>query len=88
MGYACRGDGFINRELYLAKKLNNTLYQKARASETLGLDIKTQITLNEAQDIETAIVAIPMLENQDLTDFVVQTLGTRPKNIIINDTGI
>ena len=86
VGYACRGEGKINRELYLAKKLNNALYAKAHASDNLGIDIKTQITLNDNK-IETAIVAIPMLRDEDLTEFIVSVLGERPSNIIVNGTG-
>lgn len=87
VGYACRGTGQINRELYLARKLNRALYGLARESDTLGLDIKTQITLDDDGAIDTAIVAIPMLHDTDLTDFVVRTLGARPRHIIINGTG-
>ena len=86
VGYACQGEENINRELYLARKLNRALYQKAKFSDNLGLDIKTQITLND-DNIETAIVAIPMLEPIDLTDFVIETLGEKPQKIIINGTG-
>ena len=86
VGYACQGEGKINRELFLAKKLNNALYKKACKSRNLGIDIKTQITLNDDK-IETAIVAIPMLQDEDLTDFIVKTLGERPSNIIVNGTG-
>ena len=86
VGYACKGDGLINRELFLARKLNNALYKKAKTSTNLGLDIKTQITLNNGQ-IEIAIVAIPMLNDEDLTDLIVETLGETPKNIIVNGTG-
>lgn len=86
VGYACKGAGHINKELFLARKLNKALYEKARKSNNLGLDIKTQITLNDDK-IETAIVAIPMLKDEDLTSFVTQTLGETPKNIIINGTG-
>lgn len=86
VGYACKGNGKINRELFLAKKLNDALYEKARKSKNLGIDIKTQITLNDDK-IETAIVAIPMLQDEDLTDFIVDTLGERPTNIIVNGTG-
>lgn len=87
VGYACRGMGQINRELYLARKLNRALYGLARESDTLGLDIKTQITLDDDGAIDTAIVAIPMQVDADLTDFVVRTLGSRPRHIIINGTG-
>ncbi len=86
VGYAYKGVGKINRELFLAKKLNDALYNLARKSDNLGIDIKTQITLNDDK-IETAIVAIPMLHDQDLTDFIVATLGERPANIIVNGTG-
>ena len=87
VGYACQGEENLNRELYLARKLNRALYQKALHSEHLGLDIKTQITLDDNNHIETAIVAIPMLKTEDLTQFVIDTLGEKPKNIIINGTG-
>lgn len=87
VGYACRGDGNINRELYLARKLNRALYDFARASNNLGLDIKTQITLSDDGTIDTAIVAIPMRRDADLTEFVVHALGARPRHIIINGTG-
>ena len=87
VGYACQGEGKINRELYLARKLNNALYQQALRSKTLGLDIKTQITLDDCGKVETAIAAVPMLEETDLTDLVVQTLGEKPQNLIINGTG-
>ena len=86
VGYACQGEGKINRELFLARKLNKALYEKARQSDNLGLDIKTQITLNDDK-IETAIVAIPMLHDEDLTDFIVSVLGEKPAHIIVNGTG-
>ena len=86
VGYACQGEGKINRELFLARKLNEALYKKARQSDNLGIDIKTQVTLNNDK-IETAIVAIPMLQDEDLTDFVISVLGEKPAHIIINGTG-
>lgn len=43
VGYACQGEDFISREMFLARKLNRALYQKARQSKNLGIDIKTQI---------------------------------------------
>lgn len=86
VGYACKGEGKINRELFLARKLNKALYDKARQSENLGIDIKTQITLNDDR-IETAIVAIPMLRDEDLTNFIIETLGEKPEHIVVNGTG-
>lgn len=88
VGYACQGEGNINRELFLARKLNNALYEKALTSDNLGLDIKTQVTLGDNGGIETAVVAIPMLKNEDLTKFIVEILGEKPDNIIVNGTGI
>lgn len=88
VGYACQGEGLMPQELYLAKKLNNALYQKAKEKDSkLGLDIKTQITIDENKNIETAVVAVPMLEPQDLTDFIIKTLGQKPKELIVNGTG-
>lgn len=87
VGYAEKDDGLINRELYLAKKLNNALYSKALNSDNLGLDIKTQITLDENGSIKTAIAAIPMLKNEDLRNFIIETLNHPPQNLIINGTG-
>lgn len=87
VGYACKNDGLISKEQYLARLLNNALYIKARASRNLGIDIKTQITLNNYGHIETAVVAIPMLEPENLTFFIVKTFGAMPDNLIINGTG-
>ena len=87
VGYACHGEQNINHELYLAKKLNFALYNLAKKSDYLGLDIKTQITLDVHNNIDTAVVAIPMLHDTDLTDFICETLGERPRNIIVNGTG-
>lgn len=87
VGYACKGEGEINHELFLARKLNDALYKMAKADHRFGLDIKTQITLDDNGNIETAIAAVPMLEDIDLTNFIIETLGEKPKNIIVNGTG-
>lgn len=88
VGYACRGTDLINRELYLARKLNRAIYDMARESDNLGLDIKTQITIDNQGNIDTAIVAVPMLTPVDLTHTVIGVLGQTPNKIIINGTGI
>ena len=88
VGYACQGNEHINPELFWAKKLNQALYEKAKLSSNLGLDIKTQITLDETGKITTAIVAIPMLKPENLNDFIVNILGQKPDKIIVNGTGI
>ena len=87
VGYACKGEGEINHELFLARKLNDALYKMAKVDHRFGLDIKTQITLDDNGNIETAIAAVPMLEDIDLTNFIIETLGEKPKNIIVNGTG-
>ena len=86
VGYACQGEKFISRELYLAQKLNNALYDKAKKTKNLGLDIKTQITV-DGENVKTAIVAIPMLQEENLTDFICNALGTKPQHLIINAAG-
>lgn len=87
IGYACQGKGNISHAQYLAQKLNKALYQKALSDKNLGLDIKTQITLDNNNKIAVAIAAIPMLQEQDLTNFIIQELQETPNKIIINGTG-
>lgn len=87
VGYACQGIGNISREQYMAKKLCNALYKYVLQNIHLGIDIKTQITLNELGSVETVVVAIPMLKDVDLTTFIIMVLGEDPENIIVNGTG-
>ena len=87
VGYACQGVGNISREQYLANKLCRALYEYALQNIHLGIDIKTQITLNELSGVDTVIVAIPMLKEVDLTAFIIRALGEEPENIIVNGTG-
>lgn len=87
VGYACKGPDHISREQYLAKKFCDALYMYALQNIYLGIDIKTQITLNELGGVETAVVAIPMLKDVDLTTFIIMSLGEEPENIIVNGTG-
>lgn len=87
VGYACKGEECLPPELYLARKLNVALYQQALTDEDLGLDIKTQITLDEMGKIDTAVVAIPMRSKVELCHFVINVLGQEPKRLIINGTG-
>ena len=87
VGYACQGVGNISREQYLANKLCRALYEYALQNIHLGIDIKTQITLNELSGVDTVIVAIPMLKEVDLTTFIIRALGEEPENIIVNGTG-
>ncbi|MBQ8869999.1 MAG: methionine adenosyltransferase domain-containing protein [Alphaproteobacteria bacterium] len=86
-GYACKGKGFLPKELYLTKKLNNKLYNIALKDSNLGLDIKTQITIDDNGNIQTVIVAIPMLNEVDLSETIISILQDKPKQLIINGTG-
>lgn len=86
VGYACQGPEYIPDELYLARKLNRALYEKARKSDQLGIDIKTQITV-EGNRVMTAIVAIPMLKKVDLRSYIIEVLEQDPGQIIVNGTG-
>ena len=87
VGYACKGEEGLPPELYLARKLNAALYNMALKDNRFGVDIKTQITLDETGKIDTAVVAIPMRETVDIRSFVVDILGQDPKRLIINGTG-
>lgn len=87
VGYACQGVGNISREQYLANNLCRALYEYALQNIHLGIDIKTQITLNELSGVDTVIVAIPMLKEVDLTTFIIRALGEEPENIVVNGTG-
>ena len=75
VGYATQGEGFINKELFLARKLNRALYEKAKYSDNLGLDIKTQITIDDNDKILTAVVAIPMIKEENLEEFICNILS-------------
>lgn len=86
VGYACQGKGNIPAELYLARRLCRALYEKARLSDNLGLDIKTQITM-DCGKIKTAVVAIPMKQQEELRPFVAEILGQESEKLIINGTG-
>ena len=88
VGFACKGEKSLNKELFLAHKLNRALYEKALKSNNLGLDIKTQITVNSEGKITTAIAAIPMLKEENLVPFIIEVLGEEPSEIIVNGTGI
>lgn len=87
VGYACQGEGYVSKEQFLAQKLNKSLYEKALRSKNLGIDIKTQITLDDRGGIDTVIVAIPMLEPVNLAEFVFDALEEEPRRVIINGTG-
>ena len=85
---------------YLAKDLGMMLYNNAKEHNIGGLDIKTQITLNNDDMIDQVIVAIPVLNNDEY-DLVKQNVYNwllkenvdllefvENDKLIINGTGI
>ncbi len=87
VGYACQGEGLVSRELFLSRKLNRALYQKALSEAELGLDIKTQVTVDERGGIVCVVAAVPMLEEVDLVPFIAGVLAVEPERVIVNGTG-
>lgn len=87
VGYACQGEGNISREQFLARKLNKKLYEYAKDNPLLGIDIKTQITLDEDGSVAAAVAAVPMRQPIELRPFIRDVLGSNPASLIINGTG-
>ena len=56
---------YMPLDYYLAKDLNDKLYENAKNNNVGGLDIKTQITLSDDNEIEQVIVAIPTLDDKE-----------------------
>lgn len=85
---------------YLAKDLGMMLYNNAKENNIGGLDIKTQITLNDDDMIEQVIVAIPVLntiEYEEVSKSIYNWLMKenvdlmefiKQGKLIINGTGI
>lgn len=83
-------------DYYMAKKIGKELYNHALHSQTLGIDIKTQVTTLVDEmgvlSVEEVIVAIPMVAGKEKegTKEVKEILNSVcPKNVpfIINGTG-
>ena len=75
---------YLPKDYYLAKTLNNKLFKSGLG----GLDIKTQIILEDDEKISRIIVAIPLLNNNTkvVEDFVRDTIKGNYK-LIVNGTG-
>lgn len=90
---------YMPLDYYLAKDLNTKLYENAKNNNVGGLDIKTQITLSNNNEIEQVIVAIPVLDDEEyekVKHFVVDWLSNENVDVmkfieddklIINGTG-
>ena len=101
-GYAEQNEhtNYMPLDHYLAKDLGMFLYKNAKENNIGGLDIKTQITLNDDDMIEQVIVAIPVLntiEYEEVTKSIYNWLMKENVDLmefieqgklIINGTGI
>lgn len=96
-GFYCdesdEGHGY---DYYLAKKIGQALYNEALKSKTLGIDIKTQVTIstdeNGNKSIEEVIVAIPMVAGKEKEGIkevkeIIKTFCPANTPFIINGTG-
>lgn len=88
MGYASSYDGHLRKDQALSKKLASSLYEMAKNSDKFGLDIKTQVTIENGK-VDTVIVAIPTLTTSldDVKNIVDNVIKDEPRNLIINGTG-
>ncbi len=80
----------LPRDYYWAMKLCQHLYQRAKDGNPWGLDIKTQIVLDDNDKITKVIVAAPVLdkEYEEAIAFEVQSvLPDSGYALIINGTG-
>jgi len=77
---------FMPKDYYLAKKLAQTLYNEALTNKVGGLDIKTQVVLDE--NVKKVIVAIPQLyDNTKQIIDIVHDVIYGDYELIINGTG-
>ena len=80
----------LPRDYFWAMKLCQHLYQRAKDGNPWGLDIKTQIVLDDNDKITKVIVAAPVLakEHEDAIAYEVQSvLPDSGYMLIINGTG-
>jgi S-adenosylmethionine synthetase len=87
---------YLPFDYWMAKRLAKKLY--SRCVEGCGIDIKTQITVDEKEDIAQAVVAIPCKNEsayQSVRTAVRETLNAygraesiKDENIIVNGTGV
>lgn len=75
---------YMPKDYYLAKTLNHKLFKSGLG----GLDIKTQVILEDDDTISRIIVAIPLLngDTKSVEDFVRNTISGNYK-LIVNGTG-
>lgn len=80
----------LPRDYYWAMKLCQHLYQRAKDGNPWGLDIKTQIVLDNNDKITKVIVAAPVLNNEYEEAIAYEVQSILPDSgyaLIINGTG-
>ena len=98
-GYAERfNPTFMPKDKEIAREIGLMLYDNALDGNIGGLDIKTQVTLDESERLVQLVVAIPVLDNEEyklVQDSVMRKLNSiftpyqlSMSHIIINGTGI
>lgn len=98
VGYAENNSetNYMPVDLYYARLLGTYLYNQAKENNLGGLDIKTQITVNDEDKITDVIVAIPCLSDEEknlIISNINQFLNTPQFNtdnefkLIVNGTG-
>lgn len=98
-GYAERfNPTFMPKDKEIAREIGLMLYDNALDGNIGGLDIKTQVTLDESDRLVQLVVAIPVLDNEEyklVQDSVMRKLNSiftpyqlSMSHIIINGTGI
>lgn len=82
---------YLPMDYSIARKLNNCLYNLSQKEKIIGLDIKTQITVDDNNNVSKLIVAAPCKpeDKQKLFNYVADFARTNKINCesIINGTG-
>ena len=77
---------YMPKDFYYAKKLGKALFE----SKLGGLDIKTQVVIDDLENVKKVIVAIPMKNDENLPaikDIIRSIIPSCDYELIINGTG-
>lgn len=80
---------FMPKDIYYARKIGMALFNTGK----YGLDIKTQVTLNDDNHAEQVIIAVPVFEkdkeflNRYAEIACENIIGSKPDELIVNGTG-
>lgn len=86
---------YMPADIFYAKSIGTKLYKKALSiiDKSIGLDIKTQVTVNNNDEIEKVIIAVPCQDNNKdnvkniITDIINEYPHISNYSLIINGTG-